>query len=72
MSYEEVPVAIVDRQIRRLRNKDIASVKILWRNRNLEEMTWESEEDMKSKYPHLFIPSDDAQNRQKVDLHSNT
>ena len=27
LSYEEVPVAIVDRQIRKLRNKEIAMVK---------------------------------------------
>ena len=28
LSYEEVPVAIVDRQIRKLRNKEIAMVKV--------------------------------------------
>ncbi|XP_070002363.1 uncharacterized protein [Nicotiana sylvestris] len=30
LSYEEVPVAIFDRQVRKLRNKEIASVKVLW------------------------------------------
>lgn len=29
LSYEEVPVQILDRQVRRLRNKEIASVKVL-------------------------------------------
>ncbi|XP_070042648.1 uncharacterized protein [Nicotiana tomentosiformis] len=48
ISYEEAPIAILDRQIRRLRTKDVASVKILWRNKNMEEMTWEAEEDMKT------------------------
>ncbi|XP_070017916.1 uncharacterized protein [Nicotiana sylvestris] len=32
LSYEEVPVAILDRQVWKLRNKEIASVKVLWRN----------------------------------------
>ncbi|XP_060193306.1 uncharacterized protein LOC132622672 [Lycium barbarum] len=54
LSYEEQPIAILDRQVKRLRNKDMASVKVLWRNNNREEMTWEAEEHMKKKYPHLF------------------
>ncbi|XP_070031873.1 uncharacterized protein [Nicotiana tomentosiformis] len=29
LTYEEVPVAIVDRQVRRLRTKDVASVKVI-------------------------------------------
>ena len=32
LSYEEVLVKILDRQIKRLRNKEIATVKVLWRN----------------------------------------
>ncbi|WMV48389.1 hypothetical protein MTR67_041774 [Solanum verrucosum] len=54
LSYEEVPVQILDRQVRRLRTKDVASVKVLWRNQFVEEATWEAEEDMKKRYPHLF------------------
>ncbi|XP_075088532.1 uncharacterized protein LOC142170504 [Nicotiana tabacum] len=54
LSYEEIPVAILDRQIRKLRIKEIASVKVLWRNQRVEEATWEAGEDMKSRYPHLF------------------
>ncbi|XP_070034656.1 uncharacterized protein [Nicotiana tomentosiformis] len=42
LSYEENPIAILDRQVRRLRTKDVASVKVLWRNNNVEEMTWEA------------------------------
>ncbi|XP_070005606.1 uncharacterized protein [Nicotiana sylvestris] len=54
LSYEEVPVAILDRQVRKLRNKEIASMKVLWRNQQVEEATWEAEDEMKKKYPHLF------------------
>ncbi|WMV20210.1 hypothetical protein MTR67_013595 [Solanum verrucosum] len=39
LSYEEVPVQILDRQVRRLRTKDVASVKVLWRNQFVEEAT---------------------------------
>ncbi|XP_073219759.1 uncharacterized protein [Cicer arietinum] len=31
LSYVEHPIAILDRQVRRLRSKDIVSVKVLWR-----------------------------------------
>ncbi|XP_055830750.1 uncharacterized protein LOC129899750 [Solanum dulcamara] len=58
LSYEEHPIAILDRQVRRLRTKDVPSVKVLWRNNNREEMTWEAESEMKKKYPYLFpMPS---------------
>ena len=57
LAYEEQPVAILDRQVRKLRNKEEASVKVLWRNNNREEITWEVEELMKKKYPQLFSPS---------------
>ncbi|CAN4101627.1 unnamed protein product [Withania somnifera] len=41
LGYEEVPVAILDRQVKKLRNKEVASVKVLWRNQQVEEVTWE-------------------------------
>ncbi|XP_059295595.1 uncharacterized protein LOC132048933 [Lycium ferocissimum] len=54
LNYEEVPVKILDRQVRKLRTKEVASVKVLWRSQKVEEAMWEVEEDMKSRYPHLF------------------
>ncbi|XP_059288071.1 uncharacterized protein LOC132041377, partial [Lycium ferocissimum] len=54
LSYEEESVQILDHQVRRLRTKDVASVKVLWRNQNTEKGTWEAEKDMKKRYPHLF------------------
>ncbi|KAF3612792.1 putative membrane-bound transcription factor site-2 protease-like [Capsicum annuum] len=54
LSYVEEPVEILDRQVRKLRSKEIASVKVLWRNQKVEEATWESEDDMKIRYPNLF------------------
>nr|XP_009769407.1 PREDICTED: uncharacterized protein LOC104220269 [Nicotiana sylvestris] len=56
LSYEEILVAILDRQIYKLRTKEITSVKVLWRNQRVEEATWEAEEDMKSIY-HISLKS---------------
>ncbi|XP_070054977.1 uncharacterized protein [Nicotiana tomentosiformis] len=47
LTYEEVPVAIIDRQVCRLRTKNVASVKVIWGNHLAEEATWEPEEAMK-------------------------
>nr|XP_016449381.1 PREDICTED: uncharacterized protein LOC107774385 [Nicotiana tabacum] len=54
VTYEEIPVIILDLQIRKMRTKEIALVKVLWRDQKVEEATWEAEEEMKSRYPHLF------------------
>ncbi|XP_017974468.1 PREDICTED: uncharacterized protein LOC108661549 [Theobroma cacao] len=54
LTYKEQPVAILDRQVKKLRSKDVASVKVLWRNHTSEEVTWETEDEMRAKYPHLF------------------
>ncbi|WMV30262.1 hypothetical protein MTR67_023647 [Solanum verrucosum] len=54
LSYEEILVQILDRQVRMLRTKEIASVRVLWTNHFVEEATLEAEEDMKRRYPHLF------------------
>nr|XP_016477450.1 PREDICTED: uncharacterized protein LOC107798938 [Nicotiana tabacum] len=54
LSYEEEPMAIVVRQVRKLLLKEIVFVKVLWRNHTVEEATWEVEYAMQVKYPHLF------------------
>ncbi|XP_070015847.1 uncharacterized protein [Nicotiana sylvestris] len=54
LTYEEVPIEILDRQVRKLRTKELASVKVLWSNHDSKEATWEVEEDMRKKYPYLF------------------
>nr|XP_048324630.1 uncharacterized protein LOC125420984 [Ziziphus jujuba var. spinosa] len=54
LSYEEQPVQILGREEKRLRNKTIALVKVLWINHLVEEATWEREDQMRSQYPYLF------------------
>ncbi|WMV18728.1 hypothetical protein MTR67_012113 [Solanum verrucosum] len=52
--YEEIPVQILNRQVHKLRTKEIASFKVLWRNQFVKESTCEAEEDMQKRYSHLF------------------
>ncbi|WMV57645.1 hypothetical protein MTR67_051030 [Solanum verrucosum] len=37
LSYEEVPIQILNHQFRKLRTKKVKSVKVLWRNQFVEE-----------------------------------
>ena len=57
LTFEEEPIAILDRQIRKLRTKEIASVKVQWKHRSVGEATWETESDMRARYPQLFEAS---------------
>ncbi|TYK09567.1 pol protein [Cucumis melo var. makuwa] len=54
LSYEEQPAEILAREVKKLRNREISLVKVLWRNHGVEEATWEREEDMRTQYPELF------------------
>ena len=54
LSYEEILVENLDRQVKNLRNKEMASVKALWKNHLVDGATWEAEAYMKSLYPNLF------------------
>ena len=54
LTFEEEPIAIVDYQVRQLRSKVIPMVKVLWRNNNVEEHTWETEVEIRTTYPYLF------------------
>ncbi|KAL2243581.1 UNVERIFIED_CONTAM: Transposon Tf2-12 polyprotein [Sesamum indicum] len=54
LTYVEEPAEILDRNVRKLRNKDIPMVKVRWSHHSPREATWEVEEHMKEKYPYLF------------------
>ncbi|XP_057999418.1 uncharacterized protein LOC131178471 [Hevea brasiliensis] len=44
--YIEQPIWIVDTQVRKLRNKEIPMVKVLWNRHNKEECTWKTRDSM--------------------------
>ncbi|KAK4403215.1 Transposon Ty3-G Gag-Pol polyprotein [Sesamum angolense] len=54
LTYMEEPVEILDRSVRKLRNKEIPMVKGRWTHHSPREATWEVEEHMREKYPYLF------------------
>ncbi|XP_042415172.1 uncharacterized protein LOC122004331 [Zingiber officinale] len=54
ISYEEIPVQILDRKERQLWNKIIRLVKVGWRHHSDKEAIWELEDKMRASYPHLF------------------
>ncbi|KAL6573208.1 hypothetical protein OROMI_012824 [Orobanche minor] len=51
LTYEEVPIAILERKIHKLRNKDVSLIKVQWSRHSVNEATWEREEEIRSKYP---------------------
>ncbi|GKA83002.1 hypothetical protein Tco_0789750 [Tanacetum coccineum] len=54
LHFIEEPVEIMDREVKRLKQGRIPIVKVHWNSRRGPEYTWEREDQMKSKYPHLF------------------
>ncbi|GKA01151.1 hypothetical protein Tco_0673816 [Tanacetum coccineum] len=55
LRFVEEPVEIMDREIKSLKRSRIPLVKVRWNSKRDLEFTWECEDYMKSKYPHLFV-----------------
>ncbi|GJV50801.1 putative reverse transcriptase domain-containing protein [Tanacetum coccineum] len=55
LNFIEEPVEIMDREVKRLNQSRIPIVKIRWNSRRGPKLTWEREDQMKKKYPHLFV-----------------
>ena len=55
LTYEEVPIQILDRKDQVLCTKPISLVKVLWKNHTVEEASWERDDEMKSNYLELFV-----------------
>ena len=53
LSYKEKLVNILAREVKTIPNRNIAFVKVLWRNHHSEEATWEREDEIREKYPDL-------------------
>ncbi|WMV45001.1 hypothetical protein MTR67_038386 [Solanum verrucosum] len=47
LQYEEKPIAILDRDVQKLRNKEIKSVKVQWKHCPVEKALWETEKDLR-------------------------
>ncbi|KAF5445269.1 hypothetical protein F2P56_034334 [Juglans regia] len=60
MTYTEEPIRILDRKEQVLQTRTIPLVKVLWNNHAINEASWEFEEEMRVKYPHLFDENFDS------------
>ncbi|GJT84677.1 putative reverse transcriptase domain-containing protein [Tanacetum coccineum] len=54
LNFIEELVEIMDCKVKRLKQSRIPIVKVRWNSRRGPEFTWEREDQMKKKYPHLF------------------
>jgi hypothetical protein len=54
LCFKEQPVEIIEWQVKWLRRKKIAIVKVKWNAKREPEYTWEPEAKIKRKCPHLF------------------
>lgn len=55
--FVEEPVKIMDREVKCTIQSRIPIVKVRWNAKRGPEFTWEREDQMKQKYPHLFSRS---------------
>ncbi|KAM2280565.1 hypothetical protein ACFX1S_041275 [Malus domestica] len=51
LTYDEVPMTILDWKDNVLRNKTIQMMKVLWMNHSVEEATWKADERIRDLYP---------------------
>ncbi|GJX90755.1 putative reverse transcriptase domain-containing protein [Tanacetum coccineum] len=54
LNFVEEPLEILEREFKKLKHSRIAIVKVRWNSKRGPEFTWEREDQMKLKYPHLF------------------
>ncbi|GJT04971.1 putative reverse transcriptase domain-containing protein [Tanacetum coccineum] len=54
LNFVKKPMEILEREFKKLKRSRIAIVKVRWNSKRGPEFTWEREDQMKLKYPHLF------------------
>ncbi|GJT27329.1 putative reverse transcriptase domain-containing protein [Tanacetum coccineum] len=54
LNFVEEPIEIMDREVKQLKQSHIPIVKVRWNSKRGPEFTWECEDQIHAKYPHLF------------------
>ncbi|GKA93409.1 putative reverse transcriptase domain-containing protein [Tanacetum coccineum] len=54
LNFVEEPVEVMDREIKQLKRSRIPIIKVRWNSKRGPEFTWEREDEIRAKYPHLF------------------
>ncbi|GJZ14075.1 hypothetical protein Tco_0549305 [Tanacetum coccineum] len=55
LNFVEEPVEVMDREIKQLKRSRIPIIKVRWNSKRGPEFTWEREDEIRAKYPHLFL-----------------
>ncbi|GJW23406.1 putative reverse transcriptase domain-containing protein [Tanacetum coccineum] len=62
LNFVEEPVEIMDREVKQLKQSRIPIIKVRWNSKRGPEFTWEREDQICAKYPHLFSNTTPASN----------
>ncbi|GJW54690.1 putative reverse transcriptase domain-containing protein [Tanacetum coccineum] len=54
LNFVEEPIEIMDQEVKQLKQSRIPIVKVRWNSKRGPEFTWEREDEIRAKYPHLF------------------
>ena len=54
LTYEEHPIAILDRDERKVKRNMVKFIKVQWSNRSEDEAMWEREDQIRQEYPEFF------------------
>ncbi|GJY16836.1 putative reverse transcriptase domain-containing protein [Tanacetum coccineum] len=54
LNFVEEPIKIMDREVKQLKQSRIPIIKVRWNSKRGPEFTWEREDQIRAKYPHLF------------------
>ncbi|GJV86734.1 putative reverse transcriptase domain-containing protein [Tanacetum coccineum] len=70
LNFEEEPVEVIDREIKQLKRSRIPIIKVRWNSKRGPEFTWEREDEIRAKYPHLFsiITSSSIKSRDEISV----
>ncbi|GKF91038.1 hypothetical protein Tco_0274739, partial [Tanacetum coccineum] len=60
LNFIEEPIEIMNREVKRLKQSRIPIVKVRWNSRRCLEYTWEREDQIQKKYPHLIANPESA------------
>ncbi|GJS94505.1 hypothetical protein Tco_0801473 [Tanacetum coccineum] len=70
LNFIEEPVEVMDREIKQLKRSRIPIIKVRWNSKRGPEFTWEREDEIRAKYPHLFsiITSSSIKSRDEISV----
>ncbi|GJQ97534.1 hypothetical protein Tco_0008673 [Tanacetum coccineum] len=66
LNFVEEPVEIMDREVKQLKQSRIPIIKVRWNSKRGPEFTWEREDQIRAKYPHLFSNTTPPKSRNEI------